>query len=293
MTFCVNCGCAVKEDDMYCPKCGAEINELKSTIEHTRKEVYDGEVKKCPNCGEVLKSFEAYCSCCGYELRNVTVSQSVLELSNRIQQLELQKGKMRRASSKNQIDNQIGTIISSFPIPNTKEDITEFLILATSNMDVSKAWQPKVEQAYVKAKTVLSADDFAQVELIYKDSQKRQQIKARKETVSNIKFFGIVGAVILLLILVLIFAQMTHPEKNNNEETRLESIVSEANEAMKNREYKYALRIAESIEYKAFDHERERWWGVKKQSLIDEIIDEAKKSGVELVRPTEASTSEY
>lgn len=64
-------------------------------------------------------------------------------------------------------DWQIINLIQSFPIPNTKEDIMEFAVLAISNVEpdafstqynsvpkkaMSNAWMSKFEQAYQKGK---------------------------------------------------------------------------------------------------------------------------------------------
>ncbi len=79
------------------------------------------------------------------------------------------------------------SLIINFSIPNTKEDIMEFMILAASNInvkkvvhdDVTKAWITKLDQVYQKAKISMSGHpDFPQIENIYK--QKKQELKNRK-----------------------------------------------------------------------------------------------------------------
>lgn len=70
-------------------------------------------------------------------------------------------------------DQQI-KLIRSFPIPNTKEDIFEFMILASTNVDhglgkeLSSAWRAKIEQAYQKAQLILEDDkDLSQFQHMY------------------------------------------------------------------------------------------------------------------------------
>ena len=77
------------------------------------------------------------------------------------------------------------SLIRSFVIPNTKEDMLEFLILASSNINlqryndfdtisesekaVSDAWQAKFEQAYEKAKLSFGdTPEFEKIHAIYK-----------------------------------------------------------------------------------------------------------------------------
>ena len=145
MPYCSNCGAQVSEEDKFCSQCGKVINK-----ESSRKTVYEGEIHKCPNCGEILDSFVSTCPSCGYELRNTETANSVKELYKNIQ------------SAKS--DSEIITLIKLFPVPNSKEDILEFMILADSNFSeedyllhiddgnsISAAWLSKLEQCYKKA----------------------------------------------------------------------------------------------------------------------------------------------
>ena len=91
MAFCRNCGHEVHDTDNFCLYCGTATKDKtdnSSQSEQKRKESFDGEIKKCPYCGEILKSFETNCPTCGLELRNVSVANSVKELSNKIQLIE-------------------------------------------------------------------------------------------------------------------------------------------------------------------------------------------------------------
>ena len=115
MAFCRNCGHEVHDTDNFCLYCGTATKDKtdnSSQSEQKRKESFDGEIKKCPYCGEILKSFETNCPTCGLELRNVSVANSVKELSNKIQLIEASKprgkgikSRICRAEIESQITN--------------------------------------------------------------------------------------------------------------------------------------------------------------------------------------------
>lgn len=293
MAFCANCGHKVEEYDKFCPRCGVATRKdyfMDSNDKTGRKESYDGEIKKCPNCGEILKSFETHCSSCGLEIRNVKVSNSVEELARKIQEIESQ----RTAEKGNNliIEKQLSNVIGSFPIPNTKEDILEFMILASSNIDNSNAWIPKVEQAYIKAARILKGtDDFKQIDALYRDCKSR--IKKKRKMSKPLKIVLIIVlshvALFALVILSAILSGGTANQQNDAEEKRLNAIVQEVDDALDNHDYQLAMRIVESMKYNTYDKERERWWGIKKESMIDEIISEAHKNGIDIERPSDTS----
>lgn len=66
--------------------------------------------------------------------------------------------KLEQVKSPEQKDD----LIRNFYIPNTKEDICEFFILAVSNIkaedDCADAWLAKLEQAYQKARLAFGND---------------------------------------------------------------------------------------------------------------------------------------
>lgn len=164
MAFCINCGQQLVEGAKFCANCGKAVNDSNSTTQ--RKTTYDGEIHKCPNCGEVLGSFVSVCPSCGYELRGAQSTNAIKDFSLKIEQ----------AVS----DEQKVTLIRNFPVPNTKEDIFEFMILASTNIageqqkKVFDAWLVKFEQSYQKAQLVIKdSSDMARIKAIYDKTQKQ------------------------------------------------------------------------------------------------------------------------
>lgn len=191
MPFCKNCGIELDKDSNFCPECGTAINKNKNT---ERKTVYDGEIHKCPSCGENLESFMVFCPSCGYEIRgkNDSLVKELSEKINLINSIEKKKD-----------------LISNFYIPNTKEDIIEFFILATSNINKGgeciDAWWAKLEQAYQKGRLSFGdSNEFAYLDKLYKETkkQKKKQLflsKLNHSSSMKMMICGSVGAVITLI----------------------------------------------------------------------------------------------
>ena len=184
MAFCSNCGQKLAEGAKFCSGCGTAINGVNtnqtnpsqsngnSVNNYQRRISYDGEILKCPNCGEVLNSFTTNCPSCGYELRGAKTSSSIQELARKLEELENKREKQTWSSwlqqklngtKLNVVDEQKISLIQNFPIPNTKEDILEFMVLASSNVKsknhatsyaeerIIDAWNTKLEQTCQKA----------------------------------------------------------------------------------------------------------------------------------------------
>ena len=109
-----------------------------------------GDVKKCPACGAMVQSFQTKCSDCGHEFSNIEANASIHKLLKMLDEVESQRkdddgmnplkafgGLMAKGMGMggvgDKVNNRKKDIIRNFPIPNTKEDILEFLSLALPN----------------------------------------------------------------------------------------------------------------------------------------------------------------
>ena len=221
--FCTYCGTRLDKGARFCKNCGeavigidakkreAKQEETFSGNPTERKAVYEGYIHKCPNCGEVLEAFLTVCPSCGYEIRDAKSTTSVRELAQKLEGISAQKmaafeekksvmkmlfGKdfkegdeaeealKRFEAQKNQ---EKASLIINFSVPNTKEDILEFMILAASNIDVkqgvddevTKAWISKLDQVYQRAEISMGGQpDFAQIRSIY--DRKKKELKNKK-----------------------------------------------------------------------------------------------------------------
>lgn len=82
--------------------------------------------KVCPNCGRQVPPLTLKCVC-GYEFTDQKSASSVSLLSKEIDEI------MKNSRDDDKRDEKIRNVIKMFPVPNTKEDIIEFLALAAPN----------------------------------------------------------------------------------------------------------------------------------------------------------------
>ena len=237
MGFCINCGQMLAEGVHFCSNCGVAVGET-NTGTSQRKTVYDGELYKCPNCAERLDSFMTVCSTCGYELRGAKGASVVKEFAEKLEQIESVRIEANKFNSVmegvfgkfNKTDEQKINLIRSFAIPNTKEDIFEFMILAASNIDlklygstdatdkssskraISDAWLAKFEQAYEKAKfSFAMSPDFLNIKEIYdKKISQLEQEERRKKNSERMTLIGLIAIPVGFIILLLIQQFFSH-----------------------------------------------------------------------------------
>ncbi len=199
MAYCSKCGMPIKNGASFCSACGSRVAFSREECEGKRVEQYDGKVHKCPNCGHMLDSLEVICPACGYELRGAGAVGSLKELSAQLQQIRMQPDKglkqtliERLGHVPADVDDRAAALIKAYPIPNTKEDLIEFIITSAANINpdafndfrrsdasssdiaMSNAWLSKLEQAYQKASFMLGDDDaFEGIKELYDATMKK------------------------------------------------------------------------------------------------------------------------
>jgi len=142
-----------------------------------------GDIKKCPACGAMIQSFQTKCPDCDYSFSNIAANSSIQRLFELLNDAEGVRqnttanlfGKLQTVFGVNDTDKRKLEIISTFPIPNTKEDMLEFLSLALPKSKIkkfafieadsdkipnmyAKAWREKCEQIIMKARFSMKDD---------------------------------------------------------------------------------------------------------------------------------------
>lgn len=154
-----------------------------------------GEAKKCPACGAFVQSFTTHCPQCGLEFRNVQANGSIQRLFEMLNEVECHSKEdsttflealgrsygeeIARCFGGTKSTRMKKAIIQNFPIPNTKEDILEFLALAAPlakkpgffNQDMERrdmypVWKSKCEQVIMKARFSMKNDKETLAEIM-------------------------------------------------------------------------------------------------------------------------------
>lgn len=184
----------------------ALLNKQSANLENTKPpSEKEGDIKKCPSCGAQVQSFATKCSDCGHEFRNVESSASVTAFFTMLNDLE-SNTKEDETNPLKALGNtyakmlseggafgggkegrQKRELIKNFPVPNTKEDILEFLSLGvpraktkgnffSSNFGdaaweikahnlLVPIWQSKCEQIIMKARFSMKEDKSTLAEI--------------------------------------------------------------------------------------------------------------------------------
>ena len=198
-----------------------EMEKAKSAQPSAPKSEKYGDVRKCPACGAIVPSMAAKCPECGYEFTNVEANSSTRLLMQKIDEIQAQYAELtanvdnkdesairtRGYQVKRQLNDRTAQLIQNFPIPNTREDLIEFLTLCIGNSKadsvmldgndpVTPAWRKKLQQVIAKVKVALPNDQQAQ-ELIDEYEGKRENSKKKGKKIA-------IGIVVLFVIALLI-----------------------------------------------------------------------------------------
>lgn len=180
----------------------AKLHEAKKAAAAPKASNKEGEVRKCPHCGARVRSFRTTCEECGYEFRNAEAVKSAAVLFEQIKSLEMEKtrelalhednknkqlkafggvcSRERRKERDDLVENfneaekaikkrfneAKASLIKLYAVPNTNQDLLEFLTMAAAaacrnDGDVEEeeeAWLQKTDQIYQKL-LIVAADD--------------------------------------------------------------------------------------------------------------------------------------
>ena len=184
--------------------------ELPNEPSTERKTVYDGEIHKCPNCGAVINGATVVCPNCGMHITRQYAVNSVQVFKDQLMQLENSRragigGYILSSSALlDPVDKKKLALITNFPIPNSVEDIMEFMLLAIININVglskgkwdkrpprqetgytikrtlSNAWVSKMIHAYQKAEILFPNDPaFSKIQKIYLEKAAELKMKIK------------------------------------------------------------------------------------------------------------------
>ena len=234
--FCPNCGTKLPDVAKFCQNCGFPVNRAAPTPPPTppimkqappvtppevsatpsasakntqRQQEYVGTILKCSICGAVISETTVVCPDCSNRITGRAAVSSVQAFKDQIMTIEGNRkkstmGMFNAYAAADPADKQKQSLIRNFLIPNTVDDILEFIMLAIANIDISvskknwvnsstssleiyamempraisNAWVAKMKQAYQKAEIMFPNDPmFAGIQKLYFDKMKELKIK--------------------------------------------------------------------------------------------------------------------
>lgn len=168
-------------------------------------------ITRCPACGEIVDKNAVICPSCGFGIRDVA-DGSIALLSQKLDLIESKRPQKRKKDENDTIsatDERKISLIRSWPIPNSKDDLIEFAAMASGNCiappklgndriaaedALAEALHSKFDQAYAKAEHLFGdSDEFALLMDLKTDIQKRT-------VVSRLRAWGPYVAAILLVL---------------------------------------------------------------------------------------------
>ncbi len=305
MKFCFKCGNQLNDDFDFCPKCGTKVNYSSNNVNNKQENISETGEYNCPNCGGILNEYVAHCPYCGCEIHNRKVIRSVQELKEALAEIEANRkerkyGRHNRLRETTETDKKIITIIKSFPIPNTKADILDFVFLSASNIDIktyentfddvrreiSDAWLAKLDQAYYKAEVMLVNDDeFNKIKKIYENIRKRINRESKKE----IKVIGFLYLILFGLFAVILVPGIITSINRTPEERRemhLTQLVEDIEDDIAAGKFTNARNKAFNLTFdESLSAERSEYWKKRQQEIFD-IIEEASGGNYENILET-------
>ena len=232
-----------------------------------------GNIITCPACGASIRSMELSCSDCGHVFTNVKANSTVQKMFEELQKIELSESnktsdsffdKLDTSGQKKRLDiaTRQSSLISSFPIPNSEEDLIELISMAvaestkSTNDDgfitndgsdlIKKAWITKGEQALIKAK-LLCRDD-ANTVLFLNDCQNRID-SARKSESRKIKPIVKLLAFMIILMGFVFFISSRQLDRGyeNEEQQKLDKVEQQINAAIEAKDFDKAMVLTDQL----------------------------------------------
>jgi uncharacterized tellurite resistance protein B-like protein len=257
----------------------------------------EGEIRKCPSCGAVVKSFQIKCLDCGHEFRESKVLSSKQKLHNELNvaEREIRSSKLSGLDKLGgpqvydlKVNARKASIISSFPLPNNKEDILEFFNWAIHESmntgaahddgTLRKAWRAKAKELRSKINLELSNDSHAQLLIKEFDRSAKKIIIPRQIKI-------LIGFIIFFILMGVFFNVMSRSADDSiqKEKERLEAIVSKIYEDVNEENYDAALIKASTLKWENIESyykseiEMIPIWDDKRNEII-KAIEKSKKS---------------
>ena len=260
-----------------------------------------GDIRKCPACGAIAETFATKCPECGTEFRNIEASQNIVKFFEKLDEVESKREDSIYDTRINKSNIGFGTVllwlffwyimlpvkligfiinkskptkwsttdsrkeelILNFPVPASREEIMEFLTLASSKINSNsyfnvfseetkykntwnKIWLKKIEQIHSKAVLAMK-DDKKSFEEVNKISESaRYAVRNNKKKVLHITL-GFVALIAALIIWGIISSKIDDSHLKEQKELKYK-----AESFIKSTEYDKAEEIIATMDNENF-----------------------------------------
>lgn len=170
-----------------------------------------GEVKKCPACGIIVGSYAVVCHGCGTEFREIPVSQTVEKFYARLSEVEADKKE---------------EFIINFIVPNTKEEILDFLTMSSSQIEPlshfeylfktkrsqqivrrNTIWLRKMEQIQLRA-SISMKEDRAGFQIVSDIVSQAKTIIATNQKIAKQANISLLGVIVFFVFVFSLLISM-------------------------------------------------------------------------------------
>ncbi|MBQ4478487.1 MAG: hypothetical protein II945_07755 [Bacteroidales bacterium] len=196
-----------------------------------------GDVKKCPACGAIVQSFIGVCSECGYAFEEIDANKTSQKFAKEIEKINsMYDDRIARADNvagqgfnvkwqeKKNKETALSHAVKTFPIPNTKSDLFEFLtILQTYMFDISTpftvadAYMTKYTECIIKAKFLFPNDQIFTNLINEQQNVKKEYEKIHKKHPKLGMKTGIkiaIGVILVYVVIMIIVGILAYLQEN-------------------------------------------------------------------------------
>lgn len=184
------------EIDLYLD---AQVQKIDQAVEEAARKNKHGDIKECPKCGAPVSGIEAKCSACGYEFHGLEANKSAQKLAEKLTAITSNNPPNRESLQ--------ADVITSFPVPTTKEDLMEFLISMTSKekllghfypeRTLKEAYRAKMSECITKARINFSNDPTMQQ--IVAEAQAALDVPLKHIGKTILKVLSVPAAILIIM----------------------------------------------------------------------------------------------
>lgn len=220
-----------------------------------------GTVRKCPACGAIVPAFQGVCPECGHEFMDVDANASSKKLAEQLLK-ENNTNKQKR-------------IIETFPLPNTKADLLEFLTalkprISDSKDVLSQSYFKKYQECIEKAKVAFPNDKLI-APFIAEHDKIVSKLK-RDSTIANVVSFVRKYSILIVILLTIPILCYTCRSTTKNDPTKCNMAIEQA---LLNNDIETALQYVYAYNESKYDLKKNA------NKIVQALLDEDKVTEAE------------